>query len=105
MRPERRQLLARLLGGAALIVQVWLVLRFEAMTRRLWREDSPLFGGFKVLSHRMSQLKPALFKAPWSWLYLGLFTFLLLGTIGWMWFAGFRAAASSSNGDTPTTRR
>lgn len=101
MRPERRQLLARLCGIAAIAVQAWLVLRFEAMTRWYWGTIDHLFGGFTVLSNRISQLKPAPFKAPWSWLYLALFTLLMLATLTWMWIAGFREAGSRSSDEPP----
>jgi len=92
MRPERLRRLAGIFGGIALVVQAWLMLRFEAMMRWYWGLVEHLFGGYTVLSNRMSQLKPALFKAPFSWLYLALFVLLMLVVIVAMWIAGFRAA-------------
>ena len=101
MLPERRRLLVRLAGGVAIAVQIWLVLRFENMARTYFASINDLFGGFAVLSNRISQLKPEPFKAPWSWLYLVLFIATMLATLGWMWVAGLRQALSSKEEPPP----
>ena len=92
-----------ILGGLALVVQLWLVFRFEQMMRIYWGTVAQRFGGSSALSNRMSQLKPAPFKAPWSWIYFGLFLALTIGVLAWMWSAGIRAAASSTDEEPPSS--
>jgi hypothetical protein len=104
MRPDRRmRRVAGIVGAIAVVIQAWLMLRFEAMMRWYWGLVEHLFGGYTVLSNRMSQLKPALFKAPLSWLYLALFVLLMLVAIVGLWSAGLRAASAPPDDEPPAT--
>jgi len=91
MRSERPRRALVIAGAVALAVQALVAARFAAVLRAYWREIAPRLS-FATVSERMSQLKPALFKAPWSWLYLALFLAGALGVLGALVAAGVRAA-------------
>lgn len=96
MGPEIRRRAALVAGALVLVVQALLAGKFAATLWRLWRSVASLFGGFTTLSQRISQLKPAPFKTPWSWCYLAIFLLATIAVISALVVAGIREARTSS---------
>src|SRR5438067_7478650 len=89
---ERQRRLAVQLAGLALVAQIWVGFTFEKNLRDYLPESKRSLISYAQFSDRVSQLKPTLFKAPWSYVYLALFLLAMLAVLGGMWIAGLQQA-------------
>lgn len=91
--PSQRRLsrLAYQWGGVALAVQLWVCLHF---VHQLRHDVTTLGADIKVstLPDRLSQLRPPALKAPYCYVYFGLFLLTALAVIGTLAVRGLRAA-------------
>jgi hypothetical protein len=99
---ERLERTALRWGGLALVVQIWIALHFEVVARRYWIDSRRYLVSLHRFAQRVSQLKPAAFKAPWSFVYLGLFVALMTAMVFALWIIGFREALAAGEPDDKT---
>jgi hypothetical protein len=99
MASDRLRQLAVQWGGLALVAQIWVALSFVQNVPREWQIGHPRLDSPRVIADRISQLKPALFKFPWSALYLGSFLLLILIVTVTLWIVGMRQAMAPERDD------
>jgi hypothetical protein len=89
---ERRQRLALQWGGLALVLQIRLAFLCINLAHTDWDSARSGIGDLAQLTNRASQLKPALFKFPWSGIYLCSFIGAVAVALAWLWIHGMREA-------------
>lgn len=101
---ERRQRLSLQWGALALLLQLRLALLFVQLVREEWATTAAKFGNLSQLTNRASQLKPAAFKFPFTWIYLSAFVGATVAILVVYWYRGMRAAMAPEP-ERPTARR
>ncbi|MGZ3438379.1 MAG: hypothetical protein ACXVDD_02640 [Polyangia bacterium] len=77
------------------MAQLYVALSFVQNVPHEWNDGKPRLNHPGIIADRISQMKPALFKFPFSAFYLAIFLALTLAITIMLWVRGMRSAMAA----------